>query len=189
MKETTFTIRFRWNMLKKDENKLIIWGGDFFFSCLFFWEKIINTVQSEQFSLTVVSLEVCESAFYCIYLSWEHESLIIRRGNKERNERIRPLFSWLIAFCCGLLRVIILSSVWIHVNFPGDYLAFFFFFFMFCHSISSTFSLFYFHFKGLGGTDVVSNACLLPHCLKVRDDYFLMKLHTLARGEKKEYYL
>lgn len=60
MKETTFTIRFRWNMLKKDENKLIIWGGDFFFSCLFFWEKIINTVQSEQFSLTVVSLEVCE---------------------------------------------------------------------------------------------------------------------------------
>lgn len=132
-----------------------------------------------------INLSESLSAFYCIYLSWEHESLIIRRGNKERNERIRPLFSWLIAFCCGLLCVIILSSVWIHVNFPGDYLAFFFFFFMFCHSISSTFSLFYFHFKGLGGTDVVSNACLLPHCLKVRDDYFLMKLHTLARGGKK----
>lgn len=89
-----------------------------------------------------------------------------------------PLFSWLIACSCELLCVIALSSVWIHVNFPADYLAFFF---LFCHSISSTFSLFYFHFKGLSGTDVVSNACLLPHCLKVRDDYFLMKPGVLAQ--------
>lgn len=57
----------------------------------------------------------------------------------------------------------------------------FLFFSLVCHSISSTFSLFYFHFKGLGGTDVISNACLLPHCLKVRDDYFLMKPDVLAQ--------
>lgn len=52
----------------------------------------------------------------------------------------------------------------------------------FCHSISSTFDLFYFHFKGSDGTDVVSNVCLLPHCLKVRDDYFLMKAGPSARS-------
>ena len=62
------------------------------------------------------------------------------------------------------------------------------FFSLFCHSISSTFSLFYFHFKGLGGTDVISNACLLPHCLKVKDDYFLMKPGILAL-KQKVYYL
>lgn len=58
------------------------------------------------------------------------------------------------------------------------------FFFLFCHSISSTFILFYFHFKGLSGTDVVSNACLLPHCLKVRDDYFLMKPCVLTHKKR-----
>lgn len=53
--------------------------------------------------------------------------------------------------------------------------------FLFCHSISSSSSLFYFHLKGLGGTDAISNACLLPHCLKVRDDYFLMKPGVLTK--------
>lgn len=92
-----------------------------------------------------------------------------------------PCSPGLIACICKLLSVITLSPV--NACEFGVYLALYIFF-LFCHSISSTFNLFYFHFKGSGGTDVVSNACLLPHCLKVRDDYFLMKpgklTHTLV---------
>lgn len=92
------------------------------------------------------------------------------------NKIICPLLPLLIVCSCKLLCAIASSSVWIHMNFPEDYLAFFFFFLFFFViplALPSVYSIFY--FKGLSGTDVVSNACLLPHCLKVRDDYFLMK--------------
>lgn len=118
----------------------------------------------------------------------KHEWRTIGEQSKARNERIWPLGRRRLD--CVRLRAVKCHHSLLLLRASArelrDCLAFYFLspspspplqppHSSFCHSISSTFDLFYFHFKGSDGTDVVSNVCLLPHCLKVRADYFLMK--------------
>lgn len=126
-------------------------------------------------SLGVIDILLALSAFYCIRSpTW----FSYKKKYKERSEKYAPCCpGWcpVTVSCCVSSLIPLYEYMWIFLEIICPL------FFQFCHSISSTFSLFYFHLKGLGGTDVISNACLLPHCLKVRDDYFLMKPGVLTK--------
>lgn len=144
------------------------------FYCSLFWD-MLSHLHLFSLSASLIFYLPLSAFLYISSLTW----FLYNQSGKYRKEmKNMPL---VLLVDCMLLRAVVCHHSFVCMNTcEFSWRLFSLPFFLFCHSISSTFSLFYFHFKGLGGTDVVSNACLLPHCLKVKDDYFLMKPGVLT---------